>query len=394
MLSCAYIQEKKTVNARAPTGHAPPTTFRPRPDRHATTTTRRRRGVETMDGERAVVRRRGSALSSDAAADAAAARELHERVGRAVDVCRLFGLGLRLGPASAAATAADALLLAANAALCAYGFAHVTRVVSERMPQIWDATTVMSVAKVYTYLLSPAVTMAAWRWHGPAVVRAARAVHAAGARAVPLRPYARRAAAWYALSVLTEAAAYTVFHASTAFAFFSPPEYAMIAAYNVWTVVPAHAYVALVDAARLAVRRANARAVTAAAWRRRLRGPWKRLARVAVRLARRELGLAVVAFVVRTICEVVFYAFAVFIYSFPFPYAAVIRTAVNSSAAAFSAARMFEVFRVTHNCRQEVHTVRRSGYGARSGDGARSGVGARSGDGARPGETGLGVVSR
>ncbi|CAI6362234.1 unnamed protein product [Macrosiphum euphorbiae] len=223
------------------------------------------------------------------------------------------------------------------------------------MPLVWDITTVMSVVKVYTYLLTPPLMLIMWQCNKRSLSDVVRKLdHAMTETAVEtshLAQFAWYSAAWLLMSVLTEYAVYTMFHVDTNFAYFTMTEYGMIAVYNVWSKVPLLMYTFLMDTIRTAIRDINGRLTTVAEWRT-YRGRWDDLRRAAVHLARYQFGVTIVAFVVCTIAEIVFYAFI--LYYFGYNHKNLWRILIYFINALFSAAWMFEVIRMTKNCKLEL----------------------------------------
>uniref|UniRef100_A0A2S2NQM5 Gustatory receptor n=1 Tax=Schizaphis graminum TaxID=13262 RepID=A0A2S2NQM5_SCHGA len=278
---------------------------------------------------------------------------LRGRLNFTMNLCRLFALGLE--PNGVVAVVADAVILLANLAFSGYVYHHVTSVVQQRMPLIWDVTTVMSVAKVFTYLLTPPVMLIAWEYNKRSLSAAVRALDRAmteTAAAAPLTPFVKYSVQWMCVSILTEYAGYTMFHLDTDFAYFTTTEYGMIAVYNVWTMVPLLMYTFMVDTIRAAVRDINGRLATVADWQT-YRGRWDDLRRVAVHLARDLFGVTIVVFIVRTIAEVVFFGFSLYLYGVKDQHDPV-RIVVYSVNGSFSIAWMYEIIRMTKNCKLEI----------------------------------------
>ncbi|KAF0717878.1 Uncharacterized protein FWK35_00036430 [Aphis craccivora] len=280
---------------------------------------------------------------------------LRERLNLTMNVCRLFGLGLE--PDDAASAVVDALIFLGNLLYSAYGYDHVTSVVQQRMPLIWDITTVMSVAKVYTYLLAPPVMLIAWQCNKRSLTDAVSALDRAAVADTPpsLVPFVRYSAAWLCMSVLIEFAAYTMFHVDTDFVYFTVTEYGMIAVYNVWTTVPLLMYAFLLDAIRTSVRDINDRLITVADWRT-YRGRWDDLRRTAVHQTRDLFGVTIVAFIMCTIAEIVFFGFSLYLFGIKVYHVDAFRIIVYSINAAFSVSWIFEIIRMTKNCKLEVGT--------------------------------------
>jgi len=130
---------------------------------------------------------------------------LRVRLKSTMNVCRLFGLGLE--PKGTVATVVDALFPLANLSYCAYGYDHVTTVVQQRMPFVWDITTVMSVAKVYTYLLTPPMMLIMWQYNRRSLSKVLREIDLGASETAadtPLAPFAWYSAIWLCMSVLIE----------------------------------------------------------------------------------------------------------------------------------------------------------------------------------------------
>ncbi|KAL4107660.1 hypothetical protein QTP88_017970 [Uroleucon formosanum] len=265
-----------------------------------------------------------------------------------MNVCRLFGLGLE--PKSTV----DALFVLANLSYCLYGYDHVTSVVQQRMPFVWDITTVMSVAKVYTYLLTPLLMLIMWQYNKRSLSDAMSELDHAmteTAAATPLAPFAWYSAAWLCMSVLIEFSAYTMFHLDTNFEYFTMTEYGMIFVYNVWSKVPLLMYTFLMDTIRTAIQDINGRLTTVAEWQT-YRGQWDDLRRAAVHLARHQFGVTIVTFIVCTIAEIVFYVFMLYLFGYNNKNA--LRILIYFINAMFSASWMFEVIRMSKNCKSEL----------------------------------------
>jgi len=280
---------------------------------------------------------------------------LRRRLNLTLNVCRLFGLGLE--PDHVTAAVVDALIFLGNLSYSAYGYDHVTSVVQQRMPFIWDITTVMSVAKVYTYLLTPPVMLIAWQCNKRSLTDVVSAVDRAAVADTPpsLVPFVRYSAAWLCMSVLIEYAAYTVFHVDTDFVYFTLTEYGMIAVYNVWTTVPLLMYTFLLDAIRTSVRDINDRLITVADWRT-YRGRWDDLRWAAVHQTRDLFGVTIVVFIMCTIAEIVFYVFSLYLFGIKVYHMDAFRIIVYFINAVFSVSWMFEIIRMTKNCKLEVGT--------------------------------------
>lgn len=267
-------------------------------------------------------------------------------------MCRLFGLGLQQNGVTAVTV--DTLFVLANLLYCAYGYDHVTTVVQQRMPYVWDITTVMSVAKVYTYLLTPPVMLIMWQYHKRSLSDALHDLDDAmveTAAAMSLTPFAWYSASWLWISMLTEYFVYTLFHMDTDFVYFTITEYFMIAVYNIWSKVPLFMYVFLMNTIRKSIQDINDRLNTVGEWRT-YRGRWDYLRQMAVHLAHHQFGVTIVVFMVCTIAEVVFYVFMVYLYSHD--QNNTLKISIYFIKAFTSAAWMFEVIRMSKNCKLEV----------------------------------------
>lgn len=283
---------------------------------------------------------------------------LRGRLNFAMNMCRLFGLGLQHN--GAAATAVDALIVLANLLYSAYGYDHVTTVVQQRMPYVWDITTVMSVAKVYTYLLTPPLMLIMWQFNKRSLSDAIRELNDAmteTAAAMSLAPFAWYSTTWLCMSVFIEFTAYTIFHLDTDFAYFTITEYGMIIVYNVWSKVPLLMYVFLVDTIRMSTQDINSRLTTVAEWRT-YHGRWNELRQMAVHLAHHQFGVTIVAFMVCTIAEIVFYVFMMYLYN-SYNQKSTLKIIIFFVNAVFSASWMFEIIRMSKNCKLEVGKQRR-----------------------------------
>ncbi|XP_060853726.1 uncharacterized protein LOC132931762 [Rhopalosiphum padi] len=224
------------------------------------------------------------------------------------------------------------------------------------MPYIWDITTVMSVAKVFTYLLTPPVMLVMWEYNKRSlsdVVRVLDSAMTETAAAAPLTPFVKYSVEWMCVSILIEYAGYTMFHLDTNFAYFTTTEYAMIAVYNVWTMVPLLMYTFLLDTIRAAVRDINGRLTTVADWQT-YRGRWDDLRQAAVHLARDLFGVTIVVFIVRTIAEIVFFGFSLYHYGVKADGHDAVRIIVYSVNGSFSVTWMYEIIRMTKNCKLEL----------------------------------------
>lgn len=282
---------------------------------------------------------------------------LCERVAPAMQFCRLFGLGLPLNDSVAALTA-DAVLAVVNLIMSAYGYQYVMEFVKHRIPVLWDATTVMSVIKVYTYLLTPPVTMVAWQCHRRALARLVLRLDeiAPTVRHASLAPFARYAAGWLLLATAIEWSAHMLFQIVTEFRYFKWFEYAMMAVYNVWCTVPLLLYAFFVDTVRRAVCDVNDRITCVAEWTA-YRDRWKELGHVAVGLARDEFGVIIVTFVVCAISQIVFFMFSLYFVTYKYFNMDPLQATVYLINILFNFAWIFEIFRVSHNCRLEVHPL-------------------------------------
>jgi len=279
---------------------------------------------------------------------------LRGRLNSTTNMCRLFGLGLQQNGVTAVTV--DTLFVLANLLYCAYGYDHVTTVVQQRMPYVWDITTVMSVAKVYTYLLTPPVMLIMWQFNKRSLTDAMQELNDAmteTAAAMSLAPFAWYSTAWLCMSVFIEFTGYTMFHLDTDFEYFTITEYCMIIVYNVWSKAPLLMYVFLVDTIRMSTQDINSRLTTVAEWRT-YRGRWDDLRKMAVHLARHQFGVTIVAFMMCTIAEIVFYVFMM--YLFGYNRKSAIRIITFFINALFSASWMFEIIRISKNCKLEVGT--------------------------------------
>ncbi|XP_025205952.1 uncharacterized protein LOC112602216 [Melanaphis sacchari] len=117
-------------------------------------------------------------------------------------------------------------------------------------------------------------------------------------------------------------------------------------------------YAFLLDTVRAAVRDINGRLVTVADWRA-YRGRWDDLRRAAVRLARDLFGVAIVVFVVRTIAEIVFFVFSLYLSGIKTYKFDALRISVYSVNAVFSVSWMFEIIRKTKNCKLELQRTQK-----------------------------------
>ncbi|XP_060874721.1 uncharacterized protein LOC132948317 [Metopolophium dirhodum] len=222
------------------------------------------------------------------------------------------------------------------------------------MPFVWDITTVMSVAKVYTYLLTPPLMLIMWQYNKRSLSNVLRELDLGMtemAAATPLAPFVWYSAIWLCMSVLIEFSAYTMFHLDTNFAYFTITEYGMIVVYNVWSKVPLLMYTFLMDTIRTAIRDINGRLTTVAEWWT-YRGRWDDLRRTAVHLAWHQFGVTIIVFIVCTIAEIVFFVFM--LYLFGYNNKNTLRISIYFINALFSASWMFEIIRMSKNCKLEL----------------------------------------
>ncbi|KAE9540884.1 hypothetical protein AGLY_004129 [Aphis glycines] len=278
---------------------------------------------------------------------------LRKRLNLTMNVCRLFGLGLE--PDDAAATVVDTLIFLGNLLYSAYGFDHVTSVVQQRMPLIWDITTVMSVAKVYTYLLTPPVMLITWQCNKRSLTDVVLTVGRAAVTDKPasLMPFFWYSVAWLCMSVLIEFAAYTMFHLDTNFVYFSFTEYTRLAVYNVWMKVPLLMYTFLLDAIRTSVRDINVRLITVADWWS-YRGRWDDLRWAAVHQTRDLFGVTIITFIVNTIIEIVFFGFSLCLFAFRNDHVDTFQVIIYAVNGLYSLCWMIELIRMTKNCKLEL----------------------------------------
>lgn len=277
---------------------------------------------------------------------------LRGRLNSTINVCRLFGLGLK--PDGAVAATVDALIALANLSYSAYGYNYVTSIVQQRMPLKWDITTFMSVAKVQTYLLTPPVMLIMWQYHKRSLSEALRDldhVMIENAAAMSLAPFAWWSVTWFWTALVIDYSVYSLFHIDTDFVYFAMNEYAMISVYTVWFKVPLFMYVFLMDTIRNSIQDINGRLTTVAEWRT-YRGRWDDLRQLAVHLAHHQFGVTIVTFMVLSIAEIVFFVFMVYLYSYN--QKNTLKIVIYSIKAFFSTAWMFEIIRMSKNCKLEV----------------------------------------
>ncbi|CAH1725052.1 unnamed protein product [Aphis gossypii] len=213
----------------------------------------------------------------------------------------------------------------------------------------------MSVAKVYTYLLTPPVMLIAWQCNKRSFTDVLHALDRAAVADTPasLMPFFRYSVVWLCMSVLIEFAAYTMFHLDTNFVYFTVTEYGMIAVYNVWTTVPLLMYTFLLDAIRTSVRDINDRLITVEDWRT-YRGRWDDLRQAAVHQTRDLFGVSIVAFIMCTIAEIVFFGFSLYLFGIKVYHVEAFRIIVYFINVVFSITWMFEIIRMTKNCKLEL----------------------------------------
>ncbi|KAL5236295.1 hypothetical protein ACI65C_003705 [Semiaphis heraclei] len=269
-----------------------------------------------------------------------------------MNMCRLFGFGLQHNGVAAAAV--DALIVLANLSYSVYVYNYFTSTVQQRMPLKWDITTFMSVAKVQTYLLTPPVMLIMWQYHKRSLSDALRDLSNAmieTAAAMSLAPFAWYSIAWLCMSLVIEYFVYTLFHIDTDFVYFKMNDYVMISVYTVWFKVPLFMYVFLMDTIRQSIQDINGRLTTVAEWRA-YRGRWDDLRQMAVHMARNQFGVTIVAFMVCSIAEIVFFVFMVYLSSYN--QTNTLKIVMYSIKAFFSTAWMFEIIRMSKNCKLEL----------------------------------------
>ncbi|KAL5236296.1 hypothetical protein ACI65C_003706 [Semiaphis heraclei] len=272
-----------------------------------------------------------------------------------MNMCRLFGFGLQHNGVAAAAV--DALIVLANLSYSAYAYNYVMSIVQQRMPFKLEITTFMNVVKLQTYLLTPPVMLIMWQYHKRSLSDALRDLSNAmieTAAAMSLAPFAWYSIAWLCMSLVIEYFIYTLFHIDTDFVYFTVTDYVMMTVYNVWFKVPLLMYVFLMDTIRMSARDINSRLTTVSEWRT-YRGRWDDLRQMAVHMARHQFGVTIVAFMVYSIAEIVFSVFMVYLYSYS--QKNTLKIIIYSIKAFFSTAWMFEIIRMSKNCKLEVQDI-------------------------------------
>lgn len=292
------------------------------------------------------------------AANGVAAKPLHERIRPAMHFCRLFGFGIRFD-GNPVELATDVAFLLVNLWFSTYAYVHITAVMRTRMSGLWDITTVMSVVKVYSYLMRGPVTMIAWQMNERRLASVVRALDGIvpGIERRSLARFPWATTGWMLVTILGQFSAFSTYHVATNFEFFSWFDYFLMAVYSLWFGIPVIMYMFLVQVIRAGVRDVNDRIDTVTAWRA-YRGRWKELRRTAVHLARDEFGVIAVVFWVGAITEIVFSCFTMYFFGYKtldatfISYVKLMMITVNGI---ITVAWVFEITRITQNCKLEVN---------------------------------------
>lgn len=283
--------------------------------------------------------------------------KLHERINFALNCCRIFSVGFQFNN-SKIALVVDILSLSLNLSISVYGYCYVISFIQKRMTNLWDITTVMSVIKVYTYLLTPPIMIIMIQLHKKNLTNFIYKFDEIipSVKNASLRPFLRYSVILLSLSIIFEVMSYSLFHMSTNFQFFSMFDYLLIFIYNFWSVVPLLQYIFFIRIIHHGIENINNQITSISVWRE-CRDHWKELRFIAVHVAKHEYGVIIVVFVTHTITEIVFDLFALYFLGYKRSddislYYLVIT--INTLNALFSAFMMFEIFRISQNCKFEV----------------------------------------
>lgn len=287
--------------------------------------------------------------------------KLYDRINLVLKFYRLYGFGFQLDD-SMTALMVDKLLVIVHLSFCIYGYEHVTSMMQDRMPILLDITMVMSVVKVYVYLLIPPTMIVMWQYNRRLLTDLLYKLDkiVPFVESIPLRPYLWHSAMWLFLSIFVEFLIYFTFHIYTNFMYFSIFEYVMIAVYIIWSMLPLIVYVFLIEIISRGVRNVNDQITSINKWRT-YRSQWKKLRYMAIHSAENEFGVVIVVFVVYTITEVVYFLFSLYFMGYKrFSTGPVYYSVYSASAflvVIFRTSWLFQIVRVSQNCKSEVYKL-------------------------------------
>lgn len=280
-------------------------------------------------------------------------------INPAMNFCRVFGLGL-LNSDTAASHAVDALLLTVNFAVSVYGYVHITSLVSTRMSDLWDITTVVSVTRLHIRILAPPVILVLSQFNKRTLTETLGEFgDTSGGRAY-VRSSVRYSVAWLLANIAGECLTMGAFHVRTNFAYFATVDIFLIVVFNFWMTIPIHQYLFVIKTVRLAVRDINGRVASIERWKQ-LRYRWKELRRLAIDLTRDVFGPVIVMYAVCKIADVIFFVFLIYFYGYKLKNVLItIFLVINVS---LETAGIFELFRQCNNCKLEVIFTKEGGAG-------------------------------
>lgn len=277
---------------------------------------------------------------------------LWKRINPAIYFCRVFGLGL-LNSDTALSHAADAFLLSANFATSVYGYIHITSLVSKRMSDLWDITTVVSVIRLHIRIFTPPFILVLSQFNKRTLTETLGKfddIVPAGERAF-VRSSVRYSVAWLLANIAGECLTVAAFHIRTKFAYFAIADFLLIVVYNFWMTIPIHQYLFVIKTVRLGVRYINDRIASMERWKL-LRYEWKELRRLAVDLTGDLFGPVIVMYMVCKIADVIFFIFLIYYYGYKDKNELV--TSFFVINVGLEIIGIFELFRQCNNCKLEV----------------------------------------
>lgn len=286
---------------------------------------------------------------------------LHNRMKPILNIYRLFGYGFQLNSSKAALTV-DALLLLLNLSFSVYGYKHVTFIIRIRMPLIWDISTVISVIKVYIFLLSSPVMMITWQYNRRALTELLYKIDEImpSVESIPLRPYLWHSATWLITFIFVEFIMFSTLHFYTNFMYFATFEYLLFAVYIMWFMLPLLMYKFLIKLVCRGIRNVNDRIASIGTWRT-YRSQWKELSHMAVHSVENEFGVIIVIYVMHSITEVVYFMFTTLYTGYQTYSSGILYYSIYWMTGImfilFRTIWLFQIIRVSQNCKSEVYKL-------------------------------------
>ncbi|VVC31901.1 Hypothetical protein CINCED_3A004912 [Cinara cedri] len=288
-----------------------------------------------------------------------ASRLLRERINPAIHFCRLFGLGL-LHSDSIATRIVDMFLLFVNFVVCLYSYFHITSLVSEKMPDIWDITTVVSVIRLYIRIFSTPLIIILSQFQKRTLTR----IICEFDNIVPgsiepafLWSFVFYSVVWLLGNIVGECLTMVAFHVRTKFEYFSFKDVFLIVIFNFWMFVPLLQYLFMIKAIRLGVQNINDSITSMEQWKL-LRLKWKELGRLSIHLTSNVVGEIILTYMVCKIADIIFFIFLIYFYGYKEGSKLVMSLFLINVC--LEVVGVFELFRQCNICKLELlktHTV-------------------------------------